>query len=166
MNTEARTWSRRAVAISGSVYGTILASSIVVALGYQGGDALVMITALIVTELVFALAHAWSTLLATGADRGGLPSPGDVGAALRYERPVLQATWPAVLALSLAALGAYSSDTGVDVALVANAVILFLWGFALARQQGASTALAVAAGAFTCLLGVALVVLKVLVHKG
>lgn len=151
---------------SGSVYGTILASSIVVALGYQGGDAWVMIAALMVTELVFALAHAWSTLLSSGAKRGGFPSPRDLRGAFAHEWPVLQATWPAVLALLLAALGVYSSDTGVDVALVANSVVLFLWGFALARLQGASRGVAVAAGTVTCALGVALVVLKVLVHKG
>jgi hypothetical protein len=58
---------------------------------------------------------------------------------------VLQATWPAIVALLLAALGVYSTDTAVDVALALNAVILFLWGLALARLEGASTRLAVAA---------------------
>lgn len=79
---------------------------------------------------------------------------------------MLQATWPAVLALLLAALGVYSADTGVDVALIANAAILALWGCALARLQGASRRVAVGAGIVTCALGVALVVLKVLIHKG
>jgi hypothetical protein len=123
-----------------------------------------MIAALAVTEVVFTTAHAWSTILTTGAARGGLPSVRDVWSALRYEWPVLQATWPAIVALSLAALGVYSADTGVNVALGLNAVILFLWGLALARLDGVSTPVAVAAGALTCALGLVLVVLKVLVH--
>lgn len=163
MELRPRQWTLTAVDLSGSVYGTILASSIVVALGYRDGNALVMIGALMVTELVFAFSHAWSALLATGAARGGFPSASDLWAAFRHEWPVLQATWPAVTALLLAALGVYSTDTGVDVALVANAAILFLWGLALARLQGLPPLLAFAAGLLTGLLGVALVVLKVLV---
>jgi hypothetical protein len=70
-----------------------------------------MIAALAVTEAVFTVAHAWSALLAAGAARGGLPSVHDVWSALRHEWPVLQATWPAIVALLLAALGVYSTDT-------------------------------------------------------
>ena len=44
--------------LSGSAYGTILASSIVAALSYkERGNAWVMIGALVATELVFALAR-------------------------------------------------------------------------------------------------------------
>lgn len=163
MERRARQWTLTAVDLSGSVYGTILASTIVVALGYKDGNALVMIAALVVTELVFTFAHAWSALLATGAARGGFPSHPDLWAACRHEWPVLQATWPAVLALLLAALGVYSTDTAVDVALAVNAAILFLWGLALGRMQGLSPPYAVAAGLVTGALGVVLVVLKVLV---
>ena len=142
------------------MYGTILASAVVVALGYKGGSALVMLAALAVTELVFALAHAWSALLAAGAARGGLPSFRDARGAVVHEWPVVQATWPAVIALALAALGAYSTNTAVNVALVANAAVLFVWGVALARLQNLSLALSIGAGAFSCALGAALVALK------
>lgn len=162
--TGPRPWVVRAVDLSGSVYGTILASAIVVALGYKQGNPLVMIAALAVTEVVFTFAHGWSAILAAGAARGGFPSSREVWSAFQHEWPVLQATWPAIVALLLAALGVYSTDTGVDVALVANAAILFLWGVALARLQAAPWPLAVAAGAFTCALGLVLVGLKILVH--
>ncbi len=161
---KARPWTVTAVDLAGSVYGTILASAIVLALGYKGGNALVMIAALLVTELIFTFAHAWSEVLTAGAARGRFPSAPDVRSAMLHEWPVLQATWPAILALSLAALGVYSTDTGVNVALVANAAVLFIWGLALARMQGAPTLLAVAAGSLTCALGLVLVILKVLVH--
>lgn len=165
MSDRAESWlSARAVNLAGSVYGTILASAIVVGLGYKNGTALVMIAALAITELVFAASHAWSEILAGGAARGGLPSATDARKAVGHEWPALQATWPAILALSLAALGVYSTDTGVNVALAANAVVLFLWGLVLARLEGASIARSIALGAFTCALGLVLVVLKVAIH--
>lgn len=150
--------------LAGSVYGTILASSILVALGYKGGSALVMIAALAITEAVFAVAHAWSAILTDGVTRGRLPRPSDVWRAIEHEWPVLQATWPGIVALLLAAFGIYSTDTAVNVALALNAAILFLWGLALARLEGASAPSAVAAGTLTCSLGLVLVFLKVLVH--
>jgi hypothetical protein len=165
VSTTPRSWAAKAIVLSGSVYGTILASSIIVALSYkEHGSALVMIAALAVTEFVFTAAHAWSALLASGHARGALPSPADVVHALRHEWPVLQATWPAMLALTLAAVGVYSANTGVNLALVANAVILFLWGLGLAWLQDIPLPLAIAAGVVTCGLGVALVALKVMVH--
>lgn len=51
-DSDRRSFLVTAVDHSGSVYGTILASSIVVALGYTGGNALVMIAVLAVTDPV------------------------------------------------------------------------------------------------------------------
>jgi hypothetical protein len=160
-----RSWATRLVSFSGSVYGTILASALIVALSYKKhGDPWLMIAALAVTEGVFSLAHAWSVVLSAGQARGGLPRAGDVARALHHEWPVLQATWPAITALLLAGLGAFSTDTAVDLALGINAAILFLWGMALARLQRIPLGRAIAAGAVTCGLGGALVALKILVH--
>jgi hypothetical protein len=151
--------------LSGSVYGTILASSIVAALSYkERGNAWVMIGALVATELVFALAHAVSTLFSGGRVHGRLPAAADVRGALRYEWPVLQAAWPAMILLLLAGVGLLGLDTAVNLALVANASILFVWGFALARLQGLVAHAAVAVGALSSGLGVALVMLKLALH--
>lgn len=159
-----RRWPVTVTALTGSVYGTILASALVVALGRRESDALTIIGALIAAELVVAVAHAWSALLAGTRDRHDLvPSSGEVRRVLRYEWPVLQAAWPAVLALLPAVLGAYSVDTAVDVALTANVVVLFLEGFGLARLRQAGVRTSVAVGLVTAGLGAVLVVLKLLV---
>ena len=93
---------------SGSVYGILLASSLIAALSYkERGDAWVMIGALVASEVVFALAHALSALLGGGRVRGALPGWGEVRGALRYEGPVLQAAWPTVGLLLVAAVRAF-----------------------------------------------------------
>jgi hypothetical protein len=151
--------------VSGSVYGTILASSIMATLSYkQQGDAWVMIGALVATEVVFALAHMLSTLLGMGRGQGRLPGLADARSALRYEWPVVQAAWPAIILLSIAGVGLLGTDTAVDVALSVNAAILFAWGFAVARRHGVRPAAAVAVGALSCGLGVVLVLLKLALH--
>jgi hypothetical protein len=69
-----------------------------------------------------------------------------------------------VIALGLAWAGAYSTDTGVDVAIVANLTLLFVWGAALDRRAGSAPLHAAWAGTAAAALGGILVVLKVLVH--
>ena len=161
----ARTWPDRVIDLSGSVYGTILASSLLATLSYkEHGDAWVMVGALLATELVFALAHVRSTLLGGGRVRGRLPGVGDVRSALRFEWPVLQAAWPAIILLLGAAVGLIATDTAVTIALVVNAAILFVWGVAVARVHGATPTLTLAVGALSCGLGAALVVLKLALH--
>lgn len=158
-------WPDRLIDLSGSVYGTILASSIIATLSYkERGNAWVMIGALLATELVFAVAHAWSTLLAGGRSRGRLPGLAEFQGALRYEWPVLQATWPGLITLLLAGVGLIGVDTAVNVALVVNAAILFLWGYALARLQDVAPHYAFAVGALSSGLGAALILLKLALH--
>ena len=97
-----RPWVDRVLDWSGSVYGIILASSLIAALSYkERGNAWVMIGALLASEAVFALAHALSELLGGGRARGSLPGLPEVRTALRYEWPVLQAAWPTLLLLLL-----------------------------------------------------------------
>jgi hypothetical protein len=161
----ARTWPDRVIDLSGSAYGTILASSLLAALSYkERGDAWVMIGALLATELVFALAHVLSTLLGGGRVRGRLPGLADVRRALRFEWPVLQAAWPAIILLLGAGVGLFGIDTAVTIALVVNAAILFVWGVAVAGVHGATPALMLAVGALSCGLGAALVLLKLALH--
>jgi hypothetical protein len=161
----ARSWLDRVVDSSGSVYGIILASSIIAALSYkERGNAWVMVGALVASEVVFALAHALSTLLGGGRVRGALPGFAEVRGALRYEWPVLQAAWPTIGLLLLAAIGLLGVDNAVNFALAVNAAILFVWGLAVARQQGVTAPVAIGVGMLSCGLGVAIVALKLALH--
>ena len=123
-----------------------------------------MMAALVVTALVFALAHAWSRALARAADDRQALSVGHVLDGIRHEWPMVEAVIPALLALGLAALEVYSENTGLWIAITANTVLLFAWG-AILRHRAAGSALQfIGAGLTTAMLGVALVALKAFVH--
>lgn len=159
-----RTWAERTVSISGSAYGTILASSLIAALSYKKrGDAWVMIAALLATELVFAAAHAMSSLLERGREGAAASTSIELRGVLRYEWPVLKAVWPALLLL-LAGFGLLSADAAVNGALIVNTVVLFAWGVAVAHARGSGRLAVIATGVVASTLGVALVVLKVALH--
>lgn len=162
---EVRSWLDRVLDSAGSVYGLILASSLIAALSYkERGNAWVMIGALVASEVVFALAHALSALLGSGRVRGALPGLTEVRGALRYEGPVLQAAWPTVGLLLLAGIGMVGVDTAVNLALAVNAALLFVWGLTVARQQGLKPLVALGVGAVSCGLGVVIVGLKLALH--
>ena len=150
--------------LAASVYGTVLVSSVIVGLGKSRLTAGQMMAAVAVTALVFALAHAWSNALARSASDRKALAVDHLWDGIRHEWPMVTAVMPALIALALAALGAYSAKTGLWVALSANTLALFCWG-AILRHRAAGTAFEwVMAGATTAMLGLVLVALKALVH--
>jgi hypothetical protein len=150
--------------LAASVYGTILVSSVIVGLAQTNLTATQMMVAVAVTALVFGLAHAWSTALARSAsDREALAFD-HLAEGVRHELPMVTAVLPTLVALSLAALDAYSPKTGLWVAIIANTALLFCWG-AILRHQAEGTALQwLMAGLTTATLGLMLIALKALIH--
>jgi hypothetical protein len=150
--------------LAASVYGTILVSSVIVGLAATNLAVGMMMAAVSVTALVFALAHAWSTSLARSAEHGQALSAGHLLDGIRHEWPMVEAVGPALLALALAAFGVYSVDAGLWVAITANTVLLFVWGSILRHRAGGTPAQFIAAGLTTAMLGLVLVALKTFVH--
>ncbi len=150
--------------LAASVYGTILVSSVIVGLAATDLAVGMMMAAVSVTALVFALAHAWSTALARSAEDGQALSAGHLLDGVRHEWPMVEAVTPALLALGLAAFGIYSVNAGLWVAIIANTVLLFVWGSILRHRAGGTPAQFLAAGLTTAMLGLVLVALKTLVH--
>jgi hypothetical protein len=150
--------------LAASVYGTILVSSVIVGLAQTDLPAGAMLAALAVTALVFALAHAWSNALARCADDRQALSVRHLLDGIRHEWPMVESVAPALLAVGLAAAGVYSVSTSLWVAIIANTVLLFVWG-AILRHRAAGTRLQfLAAGLTTATLGLFLVALKAFVH--
>jgi hypothetical protein len=150
--------------LAASVYGTILVSSVIVGLAGTSLAAGEMMAAVAVTAFVFVLAHAWATSLArSGEDRRAM-SAGHLLDGLRHEWPMVEAVAPTLLALALAAFGAYSVKTGLWIAIIANTALLFVWGAILRHQAGGTPAQFLAAGLTTAMLGLVLVALKTLLH--
>ena len=150
--------------LAGSVYGTILVSSVIVGLSQTDLTAGQIMATVAVTGLVFGLAHAWSNALARSASDRQALAVDHVMDGIRHEWPMVSAVLPALVALALAALGVYSVKTGLWVALITNTVLLFCWGAILRHRAGATTFERFMAGSTTAALGLMLVALKVLVH--
>ena len=148
--------------LAGSLYGLILVTSVIVTL--SGKEIELLAVALVVTSAVFALAHAWAHALSEAAEEQRAVDRHRFARSLTHEWPIVQAALPAAVLVALAALGVWSTDTALWVALGVNVVLLFVWGAGLRELAGGTLAQMLAAGASTAALGLILVLLKVLVH--
>jgi hypothetical protein len=149
--------------LAGSLYGTVLVTSVLVA--FSGSDrAGPIIAGVLVTTIVFALAHAWAQALGrSGSER----QPLDRHAfrhAVAHEWAIVEAAVPATAVLLLAAFGLYSAETGLWIAVLLNVGLLFVWGVGVRRLSGGTTLQALGAGLASATLGLVLVALKILVH--
>ena len=136
----------------------------IVGLAQTNFTAAMMMAGVAVTALVFALAHAWSRALARSAEDREALSTGHLLDGIRHEWPMVEAVGPALVALTLAVLGVYSAKAGLWVAILANTMLLFVWGAILRHRAGGTSLQFMAAGLTTASLGLMLVLLKALLH--
>ena len=80
------------------------------------------------------------------------------------ETPMLETAIPTILVLLLGAVGAYSRDTTVSLAIGIGVVTLFFWGLVIGRAAGLGWPAAVMSAAITGAFGLVIVGLKALVH--
>lgn len=149
--------------LAGSLYGTVLVTSVLVAFTDSERPGLI-IAGVLVTTVVFAIAHAWARALAgSGAER----KPFDRHAlrhAVGHEWAIVEAALPASVVLLLAVFDVYSVETGLWVAVLLNVGLLFAWGIGLRQLSGGTGLQALGAGLASATLGLVLVLLKILVH--
>jgi hypothetical protein len=149
--------------LAGSLYGTVLVTSVLAT--FEGSEPVgLIIAAVLVTTLIFELAHAWADAL---AESGAARRPLDRHAlrrSIRHELSIVEAALPAVLMLLLAGLNVYSTETALWIAVLVNVGLLFIWGAGLRQLSGGTSAQVLGAGLASTSLGLALIALKVLVH--
>lgn len=154
----------RAHHLAGAIYGTILATTVVAsASGHP--EPLGRMTLLVVgTSVVFWLAHVYSIELAARLVAGRPLERHEVLRVARAEWPMLQSSWPIVLALVLGLLGVLDPVRAVDVAMALGIGALFTYGIMVGRQEGVSRLRVVLNGLATGAFGLAVLALKVFVH--
>ena len=165
----ARWWRPRAVRTAGSVteaiYGLILATSVIaVSREYDSSNAGRIAVTVLITGVVFWLAHVYARVLAVSLDHHRLLSRSEVREALRHDWPLVEATTPLVVILALGAFDVVPDDAATVIAIVVALVELALAGAYAAHVRGSRTRGAVLSGAIAVALGGAVVLLKVLVH--
>lgn len=147
---------------SSAIYGQVLAGSAVVALSRHDERPMEIVGGVSATMLVFWVAHVYAETISRAVARDG--RSGALRHLARQEWPMVQAALPAVVALTLAALGLWSRGTGVTIALALGVVELFGWGLAAGRRSGRSKGGALGAGLVCAAFGLLLIGLKVLIH--
>ncbi|WP_037683006.1 hypothetical protein [Streptomyces griseus] len=154
----------RETLLFGGVYGAVLASSLVAALGEyghtsradRGEDALW----LLVTAFASALAHGYAHIV---AERGAHRRWENLRTLLD-EWPLIAAVLPSVLVLAGAAWGWWPAGGVEGPAFLLNIALLFVLGVVTARGSGRSWVRSLLLGVADSLLGVVVVIANALIH--
>lgn len=150
---------------AGAVYGTVLAGSLIAAEGGRDPvDVPRMLLVVLLTQLVYWLAHIYADLVALRIEEERRPRRAEVLHLLRENWSLVAASSGPLLVIAGATLIGVPADTAVLAGLWAIAALLVLWALVAgrrARMGGAELALyTLLSAAF----GVALVLLKLLLH--
>lgn len=150
--------------LAGAIYGTILATSVVAAAGHD--PATIDRAALLVlgTSVIFWLAHVYSLALAARMVLRRPVRRDELVSLARAEWPMLQSSWPILLALMLGVTGILERSTAVVVALVVGIVALFAYGLVIGRQEHMGWPRALLNASVAGMFGLATLSLKVFVH--
>ena len=162
-------WRPRVVRTTGSVteaiYGLILATSVIaVSREYDDTNAGRIGVTVLVTGVVFWLAHVYARVLARSVAHDGNLNRSDVREALRHDWPLVEVTIPLVLILALGVLDVVPDDAAVLAAMIAALVELAATGAYAARTSGAGLRATIVSAAIAVFLGGAVVMLKALLH--
>jgi hypothetical protein len=162
-------WRPRVARTTGSVteaiYGLILATSVIaVSREYDSSNAGRIAVTVLVTGVVFWLAHVYARVLAGLISHHRSINRTDVREALRHDWPLVEVTVPLVLILALGALDVMSDRAAILAATLAALVELAAAGAYAARKSGAGLAGTVVSALVAVTLGSAVVLLKALVH--
>jgi hypothetical protein len=145
------------------IYGTIVTAAVLAASGNTLSTAALEVTVL-VTLVVYWLAEQYAELLAEHTHAGRLPSMGQVGSSLAVSWPMVTASFVPLVTLLVARLAGASAAAAADAALAVTIAILVIHGYTAGRRAGLDGVRLVAVSGTAGLLGVAMVVLKVLLH--
>ncbi len=168
MSAAAR-WRPHVVRTTGSVteaiYGLILATSVIaVSREYDPSNAGRIGVTVLVTAVVFWLAHIYARGLAYSLRHHRMLNRSEVREVLRHDWPLVEATVPPVLILGLGALDIVPDQTAILAAMLAALVELAAVGAYVARTSGAGLPGTVVSAFIAVTLGSAVVLLKALVH--
>lgn len=152
-------------AIARTIYGLILITALVAGLSEDDHiDAWQILVSVTATTLVFWAAHVYAEVLSLQVAAGRRLSRRTLADAIESELPMVSAGVPAALALGLAALGFYSTDTGVELAIAFGVASLFAYGIVLGRREGAGRWQTLAGACVNGAFGLVIVALKAFVH--
>jgi hypothetical protein len=150
--------------LAGFIYGTIVVLSVLVAGARAFPDDAGRIAAMVlVTSVVFWLAHVYAHALAHSVAHDEHLSRAELGQIAGREASVVEAAVPPLVALLLGALDILSTSAAVWTAFVFGLVVLGAQGIVFARFERLGATATIGVVAANVGLGLVLVALKVLV---
>jgi hypothetical protein len=151
--------------LAGAIYGTLLSTAVVAGFSEEESvDPLEIAIAVLVTGFVFWLAHVYAAVLPQGYSTGRRATGAEMRGRAVQEWPMVQAAVPPVLVLLLGSVGALSKQEAVTVAIALGVLALFGWGLVIGGREGLGRLARVGVAVVDAVFGLAIVLLKVLVH--
>jgi hypothetical protein len=151
--------------IAAAIYGTILVLAVVSVLSEDrsAGPGKIL-AAVLVTAVVFWLAHVYAGVLAGGVAGARADIWRLLAHTARSEWPLVQTALAPAVPLLLGAAGALGRSTAITLALAIGLVDLAGWGYASGRVLGQRPLAAAGSALVAITFGVVLVALKGLLH--
>ena len=152
-------------AVARTIYGTILITALVAGLSESDEiDAWKILVSVTATAVIFWAAHVYAEILSQRLAAGRSLSWAETSRAMGEELPMIEAGIPAALALGLAALGFYSTETGVTLAIGFGVASLFAYGVVLGHRERATRMQTFVGACVNGTFGLVIVALKAFVH--
>jgi hypothetical protein len=147
--------------ISGTVYGTILAMSVIAATGATGPAEPWRLAGFVASSaVVFWLAHVYASALDQSIQSGRRVDLGSLERVARHEAAIPLAAVPAIVALSLGALGVLRESRSIWLAMGLGVATLGVQAWRYSQIESLGTSKTIAVIASNVALGLALVGLK------
>jgi hypothetical protein len=162
--TDLREAEHQAHRIAGAVYGTILATTVVAALGHDPKQIDAAIAIVLFTSAVFYAAHVYSLIIAARMVARRRLTRTEMRAIAAGEWPMLQSSLPVVAPLLLGTLGIIDKDAASYISVCVGIGALFVYGVLMGVQEGKGRISvlwnALVVGSF----GILILLLKIFVH--
>lgn len=156
---------RTAGSVTEGIYGLILAVSVIaVSREYESTNAGTIAVTVLVTGVVFWLAHVYARILSRSMAGDRWPTRAETREVLRHDWPLVEVTIPLVLVLLLGVVDVLRDETAILLAVLGALLELAASGAYAARSSGAGVPMTILSAAVAVALGGAVVLLKVLVH--
>lgn len=164
-----RDWRPRVLRTRGDVtegiYGLVLATSVIaVSQQYESKRAGAVAVTVLVTSIVFWLAHVYARILARATARDRWPTRAEMREVMRHDWPLVEVALPLVLVMMLGAVGVLADRMAVALAVGLALTELALVGAYAAATSGARLPTVVLSSAVAVALGSVVVLLKALAH--
>ncbi len=151
--------------LAGTIYGIILATALIAAFSQKDEvGPVTTFVAVMVSAIVFWLAHAYAHIVASGVVGREATSWVAVKEALVRQSPLVMGATPPALVLLATPLGLLSEANAQSVAILTGIALLTAFGFIAARRQGAGVIGTIVLTMISAGLGLVMVILKFAVH--